>query len=150
MYQICCLTAKRLKMGQSTRCRWGSKEIITNTNRISMVFLRSARAAVYFCLESVKELDLWESLFGNLLVCLAVLPVPSPRRVAPNPATLSFAEAPAGYPNKNSNSRNIESARAGNDDSSLSTSHRSTRTFFFHLSSPCRSLQRREIQQSKM
>ena len=98
-------------MGQSTRCRWGSKEIITNINRICMVFLLPARAATNFCLESVWELDLSESWFGNLLVCYTVLPVPSPRRVASNPATLSSTKAPSGYPNKNSNNRKTESAR---------------------------------------
>ena len=41
------------------------------------------RAATYFCLESVGELDLSGSLFGSFEVCFAVLPVPSPLRVAP-------------------------------------------------------------------
>ena len=40
------------------------------------------RAATYFCLESVCELG---SLFRSLKVSFAVLPVPSLRRVAPNP-----------------------------------------------------------------
>ena len=140
-------------MGQSTRCRWGSKEIITNIKRICMVFLLPARAATYFCLESVWELDLSESLFGDLLVCYTVLPVPSPRHVAPNPATLSSTEAPAGYPNKNSNNRKIKSAR-GTTLFPLSPSHRPPRTFFFHLSSPPydtkRPLQRRGERSSKV
>ena len=41
------------------------------------------RAAIYFCLEGVWELDLSESLLRSLQVCFAVLPVPSPRLVAP-------------------------------------------------------------------
>ena len=45
--------------------------------------LRPHRPAIYFCLESVWELDLLGSLFGCFEVCFAVLPVPSPRRVAP-------------------------------------------------------------------
>ena len=44
------------------------------------------RAATYFCLEGVWERHLWGSLFRSLQVCFAVLPVPSPRRVAPNAA----------------------------------------------------------------
>ena len=44
------------------------------------------RAATYFCLEGVWGLHLWGSLFRSLQVCFAILPVPSPRRVAPNAA----------------------------------------------------------------
>ena len=44
------------------------------------------RAATYVCLKSVWELDLSGSLFGSFKVCFAVLPVPSPRCIAPYPA----------------------------------------------------------------
>ena len=59
------------------------------------------------------------------------------------PHPLSSAEAPAGYPNKNSNNEKIESARGTREEGkggktpvfSLSPSHRAPRAFFFFLPS---------------
>ena len=65
-----------------TNCPW------TDANSMNKVLTICGphRTATYFCFDSVWELDLSRSLFRSLEVCLAVLPVPSPRRVAPNPA----------------------------------------------------------------
>ena len=59
------------------------------------------------------------------------------------PHPLSSAEAPTGYPNKNSNNEKIESAQGTREEGkggkrrlySLSPSHRAPRAFFFFLPS---------------
>ena len=58
--------------------------ILSPTHPATFIYCAPQRAATYFCL-GIREVDLSGILFGHLEVCFAVLPVPSPRRIAPYP-----------------------------------------------------------------
>ena len=69
-----------------SKCGCRGTHRIGTVSTLRIIIVGPHRAATYFCLESVCELALSDSLFGNLLVCFAVVPVLSPHGLATDPA----------------------------------------------------------------